>query len=263
MNYYIMSSGRANNQITWDHLPADIKGRTSIVCNPGEYQDYTAGGPHNRAHIIEPPEEINDYSKKMQWLIDLIKEDTGIGAIMDDDLWFDIRRDDAEKLRKPMTNDEILPMFEQVEALLQDTALVGIHPRQFGHNKELPYVENGKMVCFHAINTRLWPAHFPRVDGFPILSDVRLVAGLLARGVPNKLITTFVVDWAPCMADGGCSDYRTHEMQKQGCEQLEEMFGPYLKVKKKTTKGDGFGGERYDFTCRWKDLYRNAPQRDI
>ena len=213
--------------------------------------------------MSEAPHDVDNYSKKMQWCIDEIKLDGGKGIIMDDDLWFDIRRNDAEKLRKPEHKDELLGMFRMIEELLEDTALVGVHPRQFGHAKPLPYVENGKMVCVHAINTSLLPDNFPRVDGFPILSDVRLVAGLLARGIPNKLITQYVVDWAPCMADGGCSDYRTHEMQREGCEQLAEMFGPYLKVKIKETKNDGFGGERYDFTCRWRDLYKNAPLRDL
>jgi hypothetical protein len=258
-----MSRGRANKQITVEHLPSEICQDVHIICNHDEGEEYEK---HNKLalHIVPAPPEIDNYSKKMQWCIDEIRDKCdGKGIIMDDDLWFDIRRTDAEKLRKPEHKDELLEMFRMIELLLEDTALVGIHPRQFGHAKPLPYVENGKMVCVHAINTSLLPDNFPRVDGFPILSDVRLVAGLLARGIPNKLITQYVVDWAPCMADGGCSDYRTHEMQREGCEQLAEMFGPYLKVKIKETKNDGFGGERYDFTCRWRDLYRNAPLRDL
>ena len=249
MNYYIMTKGRVNKQITLDHLPDKIKENTFLIC------DKTEALKHEH-QTIHAPSSVIDYSTKMQWIIDMIRErDNGIGVIMDDDLWFDIRIQDKEKLRKPKNKDELLPLFEQLEQLLITTPLVGVHPRQFGHAKPLPYVSNGKIVCLQAINTNLFPSNFPAVDEFPILSDVRLNCGLLSRGYENKLITNFVVDWAPCMAEGGCSSYRDYEMQKKGCEMLGNMFEPFLKVVKKKSKNDGFNGERYDFNVQWKRMY--------
>lgn len=260
---YIMTRGRPNKQITMEHLPDDAKRMVSLVCNHDEVTDYVDAGWDE--YLLPADDSVKDYSSKMQFCLDMIRDhDRGKGIIMDDDLWFDIRRTDAQKLRKPTHPDELLPMFNKILTLLDSTPLVGIHPRQFGHAKPLPYVENGKVVCVQAVNLNLFPANFPRVDRWPILSDVWLNCGLLSRGYGNKLITEFVVDWAPVMADGGCSSYRDHEMQKQGCLMLEEEFGPYLKVVKKKTKSDGFGGERYDFNVQWKRLYAaGAAKRSV
>lgn len=256
---FIMTRDRAHKQITMKHLPEAIASQVKLVVSNLDVPAYEKAGWAK--HLLIAPVSVVSYSTKMQYCIDMIRASGGKGIIMDDDLWFDIRISGQNKLRKPEHPDEILPMFELIEELLETTPLVGIHPRQFGHAKPLPYVENGKVVCVQAINLNLFPKDFPRVDYFPILSDVWLNCGLLSRGYGNKLITEYVVDWGPVMSEGGCSSYRDAEMQKEGCLLLENDFGPYLKVVKKQTKSDGFGGERYDFNVQWKRLYASGVSK--
>ena len=257
MNLYIMTRGRANKQITLKHIPPSFYSKTYLVCPKSEVLEHE--------HMtFSVPTKIDNYSKKMQFLIDHIRnEDNGIGVIMDDDIWFDKRIVGQEKLRKPIDEHEVCDMFSEMEHLLQTTALVGVHPRQMGQNKELPFVCNGKIICVQGINTNLFPRNMPRVDKYPILSDVWLNCELLSRGIGNKLITTWVQDHASCQAPGGCSIYRTPEMQKECCEELERKFAPYFKVVKKTAKNNWLGGERYDFRCQWKRLFTDRPNADL
>jgi hypothetical protein len=207
------------------------------------------------------PDYVKNYSDKMQWiLMDGMHDGNDKAVILDDDLVFSTRyRTPKGKpgllTAKPdddFAMQKVKTQFDFMEELLDDTPLVGIHPRQMGHMAPLPYKENGKIVCIQGINRRLIPRI--KINYFPILSDVFLNANLLARGLGNKIITGICVDWGTCQAPGGCSIYRTPAMQKQACEALERMYGPYITVKKKESKNGWLGGERYDFVGQWKKL---------
>ena len=142
MNLYIMSRGRSTKQTTLHNIPLEWQKRTYVVHNNDESEQYS-----HIPQAIPAPTWVQNYSDKMQYLIDRIElHDGGIGVIMDDDLWFNKRIEGQEKLRKPENASESSEIWQQMEQLLQNTALVGIHPRQMGHNKKLPYVENGKII---------------------------------------------------------------------------------------------------------------------
>jgi hypothetical protein len=258
MNLYIMSRGRSTKQTTLHNIPLEWQKRTYVVHNNDESEQYS-----HIPQAIPAPTWVQNYSDKMQYLIDRIElHDGGIGVIMDDDLWFNKRIEGQEKLRKPENASESSEIWQQMEQLLQNTALVGIHPRQMGHNKKLPYVENGKIICVQGINTHLFPGDFERVNHYPILSDVWLNCQLLSRGVGNKLITTWVQDHGSCQAPGGCSIYRTPDMQRECCEALETKFSPHFKtVIKEPKSAKWMGGKRYDFRVQWKRMYEEGRSK--
>jgi hypothetical protein len=248
MNIYIMTRGRVGRQHTWNALPNRIREKTYIVC-PHEERNLHPG------NVLISPEWVKNYSDKFKYLVEL--EDGGDRAvIIDDDLKFSVPYINPETGRRLQTVSDqgiqIAVGFDYMEHLLEDTALVSFHPRQMGHTKEPPYVENGKIVCVQGINRRL-VGSIPDLNRFPILADVVLNATLLERGVSNKIITTLFVDWYPCQAPGGCSETRTAEIQAEACYWLEERFGPYIKAVEKD--GNWLGGKRVDFRGQWKKLY--------
>jgi hypothetical protein len=179
-------------------------------------------------------------------------------VILDDDLTFSehyLRENGQKGLKKLKAGDpKITVGFQFMEELLNDTALVGIHPRQMGHLQKPPYNENGKIVCVFGINRRM-AGEIPDLDRFPIMGDITLNCTLLERGLGNKIITTLFIDWYPCQSAGGCSLTRTPEIQAEACYWLEQRFGPYVKVKEKEAKDGWLGGKRIDFVGRWKALY--------
>ena len=256
MNIYIMTRGRVGRQHTWNALPDRIREKTYIVCPVEEYAAHGLQGiPQN--HVIPAPTWVKNYSDKFKYLVEL-DDSADKAVIIDDDLKFSIPYiNDEGKRRLQTVPDQDMQIgvgFDYMEALLDDTALVSFHPRQMGHTKEDPYVENGKIVCVQGINRSLI-GHVPNLNKFPILADVILNATLLERGVSNKLITTLFIDWYPCQAPGGCSETRTLEMQAEACYWLEERFGPYIKAKEKEAASGWLGGKRVDFTGQWKKLY--------
>jgi hypothetical protein len=210
------------------------------------------------------PERITNYSEKFQYILDGFPSafggyDTNEKAcILDDDLVFSRRVlvDGRPSLRTIEDVEETGVLFDYMEELLEDTALVGVHPRQMGQNTKPPYVDNGRIICIQGINRRLIGK--VKVDQFPILADVVLNCTLLARGQGNKIITTHFQDHGPCQAPGGCSIYRTSDMQTKAVEYLSARFPDYVKVVARNTKDKWLANEdgvRYDYTCQWKRLY--------
>lgn len=260
MNIYIMTRGRVGKQHTWNALPDRIKKKTFLVVPKSEALDHK-DIPMEHIHIA--PDWVKNYSDKFKYLVEL-DDGNDKAVIIDDDLKFSVPYINPEKGRRLKTVEDgdikIATGFDYMELLLDDTALVGFHPRQMGHTKEPPYAENGKIVCAQGINRRL-VEYIPDLNRFPILADVILNATLLERGMGNKIITTLFIDWYPCQADGGCSLTRTPEVQAEACYWLEERFGPYIKAVEKEAKSGWLGGKRVDFRGQWKALYESGASK--
>ena len=255
MNLYIITRGRVGNQLTLQHIPPSWYDRTYLVCPPEEVN------LHTWPDILVA--DVPDYSKKVQWCLDYIADnEDGVGVIMDDDLWWDKRDPERwEKMVKVDHVEEVATMFEEIEAHLAERALVSVHPRMMGNLAPQPYKENGKVVCLQAVNINLFPGQVvPKVDYDPILADVHLNLHLLSRGVPNRLVTNFVMNWGPSQAPGGC-DYRTLEMQHKAVTRIAEMYAPYAQaVTKRPKQAKWLGDERPDLRIQWKRLFEDAPK---
>jgi len=259
MNIYIMSRGRAGKVNTLKWIPESWRERVHIVVGQEELQDYAEY--YDPACIIEASKHVTNYSQKFQWIMDGLPdknvkyEVNPKCLIMDDDLVFS-QRDSLRRLISIKTADSMPEMFEQIESMLDEYALVGVHPRQMGQNAKVPFVVNGRIICMQGIN-RAKVGHV-KVDQFPILADVVLNCTLLSRGQPNAILTTYFQDHGPCQAPGGCSVYRTPDMQRGAVEYLAERFPGYVKVVERVTKDKWLANEkgvRYDYTCQWKALY--------
>ena len=249
MNLYIMTRGRVGKQHTLSRLPEKWKARTWLVVPRSELSQ------HDYFQVMAAPEYVTNYSQKFQWLLN------GEGfmdwekcVILDDDLVFSRKMTDG-KLVTVKDPEELNELFDYMEQLLNVYPLVGVHPRQMGQNAPQPFVKNGRIICMQGINRRL--VGKVKVDQFPILADVVLNCTLLSRGKENAIITTFFQDHGPCQAQGGCSIYRTSEMQTQAVEYIAHRFGPHARVVARNTKDKWLANEqgiRYDYTCQWKRL---------
>ena len=215
---------------------------------------------HGQIPVLVAPDSVKNYSDKFKYIVeDGMQDNNEKVVIIDDDLVFSqqyMRDNDKVGLRTLVGSETeiLMALWAYMEHLLDDTALVGVHPRQMGHIQKPPFNENGKVLCIQGIN-RSRVGHIPDLNRFPILADVILNATLLERGVGNKIITTFFQDWGSCQAPGGCSLTRTPMVQAAACYWLEERFGPYIKAVKKTAKDGWLGGERVDFRGQWKALF--------
>lgn len=266
MNLYIMTRGRIGEQRTYASIPYSWRDKCFLVVPQEEHeQHFTLGGDDDFGKAIPTipvPFTVTNYSQKMQWILqDGMEDGEECCVILDDDLVFSrqVLKDNNTRVGLETIQgsecERLLALWGYMEILLEDTALVGVHPRQMGHIQKPPFNENGKVICVQGINRRM-VGDIPDIAKFPILSDVVLNATLLARGQGNKIITTFFQDWGSCNAPGGCSLYRTPEMQAEACYWLEERFGPYIKAVEKEAKDGWLGGKRVDFRGQWKALHK-------
>lgn len=257
MRLYIMSRGRVHKQTTLANLPRSLRDRIVLVVPARERAAYAAAHG-DRANVLDAPPSVTNYSQKFQWILDglpvdnvpLDKENKAV--ILDDDLVFSKR--DGASLKTVRDPEELLYLFDQMDEMLSEYALVGVHPRQMGQNAKTPFILNGRIICIQGINRRL--IGNVKVDPIPILADVILNCTLLSRGNPNALITTFFQDHGPCQAAGGCSDYRTPAMQKACAEYIAARWSPFARtVIRRPKVAKWMGGERTEFTVQWKRLY--------
>jgi hypothetical protein len=265
MILYIMSRGRAGQITTINWISKNWIHKVRVVCSYGEGETYRNNHPN--VTVIQAPKEVTNYSQKFQWILDGLPQphDSGFymdiddrAIILDDDLVFSSKSDKSRpnsliSIKDPHRTDK---MWEEIDCLLEDYALVGVHPRQMGQNAKEPYVLNGRIICMQGINRAKIGIPI-KVDQFPILADVVLNCTLLSRGQANAILTTFFQDHGPCQAPGGCSLYRTGKMQQDAVQYLASRWPGFVKVIHKVNKGANWLGEegRYDYTCQWKQLY--------
>lgn len=260
MNLYIMSRGRAGRVATLKQIHPDLYDRTYLVVPAEEFHDYSRAYPDVQLRGWGPELAAN-YSRKFQSLLEQIDDEGGKGVIMDDDLTWAARPPDGAQRLVPVDDVQMKHAWARVEEYLNDYALVGFHPRLMGHQAPLPYKLVGKQITVQAVNTNLFPAYIPRVDYDPILADVHLVCYLLSRGVPNCLITEYVVNWGPSQAAGGC-DYRTAEMQEIAVKRVADMYPEAKAVWKKNKGANWLGDEgRWDLEVQWKKMFENRRNK--
>ena len=252
MKLLIMTRGRIGKQITLQSIPRQWLERTYLVVPMEEHNKH-------EHQTLPVPSYVDNYSKKFQWILDGGAGEDNKVVIMDDDLTFSKRV--GSKLLKVHDINELNQMFFEMEYLLDTTPLVGVHPRQMGHQAPLPYAINGKVICVQGVNRELCRP-MPRVSDYPILADVFFNCSLLERGQGNKLITTFVQDHASCQAPGGCSIYRTPEMQKEAVQAVADRWPDFAKVViRKPKQAKWMGDERFDLRVQWKKLYQWGSER--
>lgn len=252
MNLYIMTRGRVGKQYTLSRLPERWKDKTWLVRPMTEYHEHQS---------IGVPGYIDNYSKKFQYILDGlpglcmdIGQTEEKAVMLDDDLVFSRR--EGQSLRTITDPEQVGTLFDYMEELLDIYPLVGVHPRQMGQNTKPPFVENGRIICIQGINRRM--IGHVKVDQFPILADVVLNCTLLARGQKNAIITTHFQDHGPCQASGGCSIYRTPELQQAAVGYLANRWPDHVKRVERRTKDKWLAdanGVRHDYRCSWKALH--------
>ena len=265
MKLVIMTRGRVDKQKTAQFIPPEWRHETSFLCPPEEvdvlYEKYRLGA-------VPFFKETPNYSNKFQYILDggIFPSENKV-VILDDDLRFCRRIEDglANIPAGEAGWEDMSILFHEMEEHLDEVAQCGIQPRANGHVAPLPYKEIGKVIVANGVNrSRLREAGFMkdwRVDYAPILADTFLNCHLLSRGVPNRLITKFCVDWGASQAPGGC-DYRTMRMQEEAIDILVEYFGPFVKkVVKRPKASKWLGDARIDFNVQWKKMFQTGQIR--
>ena len=98
-----------------------------------------------------------------------------------------------------------------------------------------------------------------------LMEDYYMTLSLFARGKPNAVIVDWTWDQRGGSGQkGGCSNYRTPELQEKASYELATKFPDFVKVVEKETK-TGWEGmkKRYDVRVQWQRAFKaGCPERN-
>lgn len=180
--------------------------------------------------------------------------------MLDDDIRFLVRKGPEVWNLRGTTPDEVLELFLTIENWLDDYGHVGVSARE--GNNTIGVGEKNQVV---SVNTRTLRALAYRTADFlrmehgrvDVMEDFDVNLQLLEAGIPNVNIGYWAQGQKMTNAPGGCSLYRSHEVQESSAKRLQELHGDHvvkLRQKKNKTDADGFGS-RTEVTIQWKKAY--------
>jgi hypothetical protein len=188
------------------------------------------------------------------------------GVVMfDDDMYFSYRPNPAiggagclERIDKPM----FASMLSWISTTL-DQGFVhgGISARQGNQNIERLAADCIRVNNAHFFNRDVYLASGLRFDTLPVMEDFYVTLSLLMRGYPNRVAYHFCWSQRGSGAKGGCSLYRTQEVQAETAHELASIFPDYVKVVSKASDSQqGVMAFRTDVNIQWMKLWKDIGQ---
>lgn len=264
LSYVIPSKGRANKQTTLNNLPSNIRKIVSIAVPSTEAKDYRGID----ANILSVPSNIKGISKTRKWLIETCQ--SKYLMMLDDDMTFAYRPSMYNPKLLPVTPIITAQMFSFWEHLAKIYDHVGLSARQ-GNNR---FITNpGESEKEYTICTRMCNAYVYNIKQLhkltkqkqitigrlPVMEDFDLTLQLLRLGYPNAVITRYCWNQGGSNLPGGCSTYRTAEVQKEAAHKLKELHPDFVRVVEKKSKSVWKGMEiRTDVVVSWKKAYDSS-----
>ena len=234
-------------QHTLNSLPYEIQQNTFLVSPiPLPYDQ-----------VIIQPEHIRGIANKRQWMMEWAAEKGWDTVVMlDDDLRFSRRRTDNPKLFEQATHRDIAGAFYDMKAMPSlGYVHFGMSARGGANFVTDDYVQNTRMTRVLGYDVKTFMMQGIRFNRVPLMEDFDVTLQLLRKGYPNILINDLVHDQGSSNAPGGCSTYRTMEMQAEAAEKLASLHPEFVTVVKKQTKTSWGGQERTDVRVRWKAAF--------
>lgn len=273
MKIYVPSISRAwhifDGALT-DLIPVAVSGEYDVaVCVPesqyGAYEHQLERAGHLSHIEVKPvPDDIRGISRTRHWIGEQCEDDKFL--MLDDDIRFMVRKSEYDWRLRACEPCEIFAMLDWVRHLLGEYAHVGISARQGNNNMGVGDHTLGQE------NTRTLRALAYRRREFlqmehgrvPVMEDFDINLQLLRHGHKNFNVGYWCQDQKMTNAPGGCSTYRTHEVQSEAAERLAELHSPFVRVRTKENKTDRDGfGTRKEVTIYWKKAYEKGRYSDV
>lgn len=174
-------------------------------------------------------------------------------CMMDDDLHFAVRREDErDKFRQPQPAD-IQRMVVAIDDMLRHSPHVSIGAREGGNRVTSELVMNTRMMRVLAYRRSFLKRHHIYFSPMEVMEDFHVTLQILRLGQDCIVCNNWVSNQAGGSdAVGGCSTFRTDELQAENAHRLARLHPGFVKVVKKQTKTAWGGKERTDVVVQWK-----------
>jgi hypothetical protein len=262
MDIVIPTFGRVGKQTTFDNLPDKWKQRVDLIVRPCELEAHNKQDPKRRLHVL--PEGVERIADVRHWLVhkaQYFKSDQLV--MLDDDMVFAARRTDEPNKFRNMVDQDFDDMFGDLAAQLLEYAHAGISHREGANRNTDEYAECTRQMRVLGYQKKIMRSL--NITGrTKVMEDFDVTLQLLRLGMPNRLCNMWVHNQGGSAVIGGCSSFRTPEVQAEAAHELHRLHPRYVKVVEKETKTSWGGGTRTDVTIYWKkaikDGLRNNPE---
>lgn len=256
MKIFVPSRGRATEVQTLRYVPQAV-----LLVHEDEVEVYRANNPD--ATILVLPDDLKGIAKIREYIVRTLSGGEKV-LTLDDDLSFYRRKEptshhlvDAEPL-------DVAAMLAEIENTLDTYAHVSIAPREgyphYAMHGGVPIKminENVRYVRVIGMNPAKIPAslEFTRC---PVMEDFDVALQLLRAGLPSATLVAWAQGQPQTQADGGCSLYRTQEMQSEAAYRLQDLHPEFVRVKLKQNASGGDFGSRTDVQIYWKKAFESS-----
>ena len=259
LGIYIPSLGRSNmvHKGPLTQVPEELLEEVNFVVSHEECEEYKTTLPDGcQVHAIDMSSGIGAVR---QWIIENAVHPYVL--FIDDDTNISYREEETGKLKK-CGKEQFKDMFNFVQEFFESGyAHVGLSERATNYTVTGQYAEIGKMYNTCVYNRSVLLEQEVRFDTLSLMEDYDVTLSLLEKGFPNAIIYKYAFEQRKSGEVGGCSTYRTWEMQRKAAFKLAERHPGCVKVITKNMKEawENVGAHRVDVNINWKKAYR--PKR--
>jgi hypothetical protein len=218
------------------------------------------------AEIISVPEAYRGIARKREWIITKLAPKRNVRnlLVVDDDLWF-CRRPNISEPYMPYIHEDVFHMHRMVEMLTSwlEMGIVhaGLISRQANRVLDTRWQQPGRQMNVHAFNVEAInkiPLKWGRV---PVMEDFDITLQLLNMGYVNRISCRYAWTTTSNM-DGGCSSYRTADLQTAAAHKLAKLHPGIVTVVEKTAKTwKNQLGQRTDVRVSWQKAYQGSKRK--
>lgn len=180
-------------------------------------------------------------------------------VLMDDDLRFACRRADDRTKFRPDAGGDLQEMLIEVDRNLTVCPMVGIGAREGGNRVTEKYVENSRIMRVLAFRRSYLKKHCMTFSPLVVMEDFHINLQILRSGACTRICNDWVSDQVGGSdAPGGCSVYRTPQVQTDSANLLASLHPGFVKVVEK--KGWQGQGTRTDVMVYWKKAHASSQR---
>jgi hypothetical protein len=172
--------------------------------------------------------------------------------MLDDDLSFFVRRADRPQLLLRARAGDIKRALKAMEDTLKSHAHAAFAVREGANRTTDAVIHNIRCLRALGYNASILKDEKVRFDRLPVMEDFDVALQLLRKGYSSVTLNHFLQDQGASNAPGGCSIYRSMEVQAQGAEGLARLHPEFVTVVDKEAKGGGPWATRKDVRIQWK-----------
>ena len=255
MQVFVMSRGRARREL---QATAQFLGYVGVpftfVVYPDEKKQYERLGFN--AIVDGSYSGPKGIGPKRDYVIHELSKGAPV-LMLDDDLKFFVRRTDDPTKFRDGTPEEFQGMLRKIARNVTSGRfpLVGIASREGGNRNTEEYLYDTRTMRVLAYDSKVLIENNIRFSEIPVMEDFHVALSLLKLGHHNLVLNGYCHNQFGSGLEGGCSTYRTPEVQAEAAHRLAELHPGLVKVVQKETKGAWGGGARTDVVISWKKAF--------